>query len=321
MRMAKILVTGACGLIGEKICSGLLKRDNNEIIGTDKEPSEYNEGKERYTFVKAGARDRAVFEELFKKEQIDILVHCACTADNDLTNIIKDEDVKESAAYDDYLYTLAVSSGVKKALLVSTSQVYEFPKSREPIRETDKLKIDSNYAKLKREAEKKFGDVIKTNPEVIGAALRVAPVYTSDFTDNLLAKIYDPENDSLYVYYSGDYGFHFCCLHNLVEFIMCYIKYAEDRTYSGLYNIADTHICSARDIISFARARKTYGAAVQRNVNKDKFKNMLGKFTSKNDQKTNYRYNDMETFFNNNVLDGTRARKLINFKWNLENTK
>ena len=68
--MAKILVTGACGLIGEKICSGLLKRDNNEIIGTDTRSSDYNEGKERYRFVKAGSRDRSVFEDLFKKEGI-----------------------------------------------------------------------------------------------------------------------------------------------------------------------------------------------------------------------------------------------------------
>jgi UDP-glucose 4-epimerase len=319
--MAKILVTGACGLMGEKVCSGLLKRDNNEIIGTDTKSSTYNEGKERYTFVNAGPRDRAVFEDLFKKEKIDILVHCACTADNDLKDIITDNDVKESAIYDDYLYTLAVSSGIKKAILISTSQVYEFPKSREPIRETDRLKLDSNYAKLKRKAEEKFGEAIKANPEVIGAALRVAPIYTNDFSDNLLAKIYDPETDGLFVYYSGDYGFQFCCLHNLVEFIMCYVKYAEDRTYSGLYNIADNNICSAREIISYARARKTYGPAVQRNVGKDKMKNLIGRLTSKGDQKTNYRYNDMDTFFNNNVLDGTRAKKLCNFKWNIENTK
>ena len=319
--MAKILVTGACGLIGEKICSGLLKRDNNEIIGTDTRSSEYNEGKERYRFVKAGSRDRAVFEDLFKTEKIDIVVHCAYTADNDLKDIITEEDIKESAIYDDYFYTLAASSDIKKFLLISTSQVYDFPKSREPIRETDKLKIDSNYAKLKRDAEKKFGDVIKKNPEIIGAALRVAPIYTSDFSDNLLARIYDPETDGLFVYFAGDYGFQFCCLHNLVEFIMCYVKYADDRTYCGIYNIADNHIYSAREIIQYARARKTYGPALQRNVGKDKVKSFIGRFTSKNDQKTNYRYNDMDTFFNNNVLDGTRAKKLCNFKWNIENTK
>ncbi len=318
--MAKILVTGACGLIGEKICSGLLKREN-EVTGTDIRSSEYNEGKESYRFVKAGGRDRSAFEELFKKEKFDVLVHCACTADNDFKENITEDDVSESAIYDDYLYTLAVASGVKKLILLSTSQVYDFPKSREPIRETDKLKIDTNYAKLKREAEKKFADAVKSAQDVIGAALRVAPVYTSDFSDNLLSKIIDPETGGLFVYHSGDYGFQFCCLHNLVEFIMCFVKYADDKTYTGLYNIADNDICSAREIIQYARNRKTYGPAVQKSVGKDLMKGKISKLTNRNDIKTNYRYNDMDTFFNNNVLDGTRAKKLCNFKWNISNTK
>jgi len=318
--MAKILVTGACGLVGEKICSGLLKREN-EVIGTDIKSSEYNMGKEGYRFVKAGGRDRAVFEKLFRDEGIEMVVHCACTADNDLKAVITEDDVSESSIYDDYIYTLSVASGVKKFILISTSQVYEFPKSREPIRETDKLKLDSNYAKLKREAEKKLAEAVKNTQDVIAAALRVAPIYTNDFSDNLLAKIYDPETDGLFVYHSGDYGFQFCCLHNLVEFILCFVKYADDKTYSGLYNVADNDICSAREIIQYARDRRTYGPALQRNVGKDVMKGKLGKLTNRNDIKTNYRYNDMDTFFNNNVLDGTRAKKLCNFKWNIQNTK
>lgn len=318
--MAKILVTGACGLIGKKICSGLLKREN-EVIATDSKSDEYNEGKEGYRFVQATGRDRAVFEDLFRKENFDVVVHCACTADNDLSDVITEADMAESAIYDDYLYSLSVSSEVKQLILISTSQVYDFPKSREPIRETDKLKLDSNYAKLKREAEKKLADSVRDSQSVIAAALRVAPVYTSDFTDNLLCKIYDPDTGGLFVYHSGDYGFQFCCLHNLVEFIMCFVKYADDKTYTGLYNIADNNICSAREIIKFARDRKTYGPVIQRNVSKDLMKSKLGKLTNRNDIKTNYRYNDMDTFFNNNVLDGTRAKKLCNFKWNIENTK
>ena len=318
--MAKILVTGACGLIGEKVCSGLLKREN-EVIGTDLRSSEYNEGKEGYRFVKAVGHDRSTFEQLFKEENFDVVIHCACTADNDLKDTITDDDVAESGIYDDYIYTLSVSSGVKKLILLSTSQVYDFPKTREPIRETDKLKIDSNYAKLKREAEKKLADSVRNSQDIIAAALRVAPIYSSDFSDNLMAKIYDPETEGLFVYFSGDYGFQFCCLHNLVEFILCFVKYADDRTYTGLYNVADNNICSAREIIQYARDRKTYGPALQRNYARDVMKAKLGKITNRNDIKTNYRYNDIETFLNNNVLDGTRAKKLCNFKWNISNTK
>lgn len=318
--MAKILITGACGLIGKKICSGLIKRDN-QVIGTDVNTGSYNDGKKNYSFIQADARDRAVFEGLFKNEGFDVVIHCACTADNDLSDTITEEDMKRSAIYDDYIYNLAVSSGVKKFILISTSQVYEFPKTREPIRETDRLKIVSNYARLKRESEKKLAEALKTNNNMISAALRVAPIYTSDFSKNLLCKILDPDTGGLFVYYSGDYGFQFCCLHNLVEFVMCFVKHADDKTYMGIYNVADSNICSAREIIKYARARKKYGPVLQRNLGKDMMKLKLVKFKSKNDIKTNYRYIDMTTFFNNNVLDITRAKKLYNFKWNIDNTK
>lgn len=318
--MAKILITGASGLVGKKICSGLLKREHT-VIGTDVKPDSYNEGKEGYRFALAGSRDRSVFEELFRNENFDVVVHAACTADNDLGDTITEDDVKNSSIYDDYIYTLAISSGVKQFILLSTSQVYEFPKTREPIRETDKVKIVSNYAKLKREAEKKLADSLKSDGTMIAAALRVAPIYTSDFSENLLCKILDPDTGGLFVYYSGDYGFQFCCLHNLVEFIMCFVKYADDKTYMGIYNVADNDICSAREIIKYARDRKTYGPVLQRNVGVDVVKGKLSKLKNRNDIKTNYRYNDMDTFFNNNVLDGTRAKKLCNFKWNIENTK
>ncbi|MBQ3915422.1 MAG: NAD(P)-dependent oxidoreductase, partial [Ruminococcus sp.] len=48
--MQTVLVTGGCGIIGRYICSGLLKKGCT-VIAVDREPSDYNEGKLRYTFV------------------------------------------------------------------------------------------------------------------------------------------------------------------------------------------------------------------------------------------------------------------------------
>lgn len=317
----KILVTGACGFIGEKICSGLLKR-NYIVIGTDFKSSDYNASKTGYTFVKADHTDRGVFEQLFEKEKFDTVIHCACTADNDLDSIITDEDVKHSEAYDDFLYLLAVSFGVKQFILLSTSQVYDLPKSREPIRENDKIKIVSNYGKLKYEAERKLSSVVIKGSEMVVASLRVAPVYSSNYTVNLINKILDPETNTLYVYRTGDYGFQFCCIHNLVEFVLCYVRLAVDMKFTGIFNVSDTDIVSVREIIKFARNRNTYGPALQRNLSKDVLKAKINKITNKTEQKTNYRFNDLDTFFNNNVLDGTRAKMVCtNFKWTIENTK
>ena len=316
-----VLVTGACGLIGEKICSGLLKR-NYRVIGTDSKSSDYNISKENYKFVKADHTDQSTFEKLFRDEHVDTVIHCACTADNDLGDIITEDDMKHSAAYDDFLFTQAFSCDVKRIISISTSQVYDFPKSREPIRENDKLKLDTNYAKMKYDSERKLSSALNQRSDRIATVLRVAPIYTSDYTVNLINKIYDPETQSLYVYHNGDYGFQFCCLHNLVEYILCYLRVARDNKYTGIYNIADANLATAREIIKFARNRHTYGPALQRNLSKDLLRNKLNKFKNKNDYKTNYRYNDLDTFFNNNILDSTKAKQVCtNFKWNIENTK
>lgn len=316
-----VLVTGACGLIGEKICSGLLKR-KYRVIGTDSKSSDYNLSKAGYTFCKADHTDKNIFDKLFREEHVDTLIHCACTADNDLGDIITEDDIRHSAAYDDFLFALAYSHDVRKIISISTSQVYEFPKSREPIRETDKLKIDTNYARLKYDSERKLSMVVGQNTERIAAVLRIPPVYTSDYTVNLISKIFDQETDSLYVYHNGDYGFHFCCLHNLVEFILCFLRMANSNKFTGIFNIADANLVTAREIIKFARNRRTYGPALQRNLSKDLLKSKINKLKNKNDYKTNYRYNDLDTFFNNNILDSTKAMKVCtNFKWNIENTK
>ena len=318
--MSKVLVTGACGLIGEKICSGLLERDNY-VVGVDSRPSEYNANKEKYRFEKADYSDKSIFERIFRQEKIDFVVHAACTADNDLGVKITSEDVKKSQIYDDFLYSIALESGVSKFILISTSQVYELPKSREPIRETDKVKIDSNYARMKYDAERKLATVISGKTDMVTAALRVAPVYTSDYSENLLSKIIDAETKSLFIYNNGDYGFHFCCLHNLVEFILCFIRIAGDAKYTGIYNIVDAHMISVREIIKYARDRDTYGPVLQRKANMDIIKNKFGKLTNRSEAKTNYRYIDLENFFNNNIFDGTKAKKICNFKWDIENTK
>ena len=50
--MKTVLVTGACGLIGQHICSGLLKKGNS-VIAVDKEEGHYNDNKDNYRFIQA----------------------------------------------------------------------------------------------------------------------------------------------------------------------------------------------------------------------------------------------------------------------------
>lgn len=317
--MKTVLVTGGCGHIGQHICSGLLKK-GNAVIAVDTQECDYNTGKLNYSFIEAIPTDKNAYAEIFDKNKIDIVIHAACTVDNDLGPIVTNKEMDDSKLCDKFVFRYALEAEVEKFILLSTSQVYEFPKTREPIREDDNLKPTTNYAEMKLNSEKALVSEMKHHKNTMCCILRFAPVYTLKFTDNLTSKITDPKDRTNFVYGSGQYGFQFCCVHNLVDFILCYTKNADDMSYAGVYNVSDKLLITASDIIAFMRTNHRLGPVVQRSSGKDTIAKLLKKFSNK-EEKTNYRYLDLSTIENNNMLDNNKASKLLSFRWNIHNTK
>lgn len=317
--MGTVLVTGGCGLIGQHICSGLLKKGNT-VIAVDSNEGHYNDEKEGYTFIEAAPTDKNKYAEIFENNKIDVVIHAAFTVDNDLGPIVTDKEIAESKACDKFIYRYAMTSSVEKFILLSTDKVYEFRKTREPIREDDNIKPDSNYAIMKFASEKALIDEMKHHKNVMCCIIRFSPVYTLNFTDNLLSKITDPKDKTYFVYGTGQYGFQFCCVHNLVDFILCYVKNADDMTYAGIYNVSDKLLITASDIIAFMRKNHRLGPVIQKSPGKGAISSILKKFSGK-EEKTNYRYLDVSTIEYNNMLDNNRASKLLSFRWNIHNTK
>ncbi|MBR2283541.1 MAG: NAD(P)-dependent oxidoreductase [Ruminococcus sp.] len=314
-----VLVTGGCGLIGQHICSGLLKK-GCEVIAVDREENGYNEGKLHYTFVQCEPTDKNKFAEIFEQNKIDVLIHAACTVDNDLGPIVTDTQMSESKACDKFLYRYAMTEDVGKIILLSTDQVYEFPKTREPIREDNDLKPTTNYASMKLASEKELVSEMQHHRTCMCCIVRYSPVYTLNFTDNLVAKITDPKDGSKFVYGKGQYGFQMCCVHNLVDFILCYVKNADDLSFAGVYNVSDKLLTTASDIIAFMRENHRLGAVVQKSPG-GAISKIKGLFGGNKEEKTNYRYLDMSKLENNNMLDNTKASKIVNFRWDIHNTK
>ena len=317
--MEKVLVTGGCGLIGQHICSGLLKK-GYEVIAIDRAESGYNDGKPNYTFVECDPTDKNSIAELFEKYDFSAIVHAAFTVDNDFPPTITENEMKECAAADKFIYHYSVTSSIKKVVMLSTSQIYQFPKTREPIREDSDLKPVTNYAVMKYASEKMMATEMQHHKEIIGCIIRFAPVYTHNFTDNLMVKITDPKDGSLFVYGQGQYGFQFCCVHNLVDFILCFIKNADTTKYSGVYNVSDKLLTSAADIITFMREHHRLGAVVQKSP-ANAMSKLKGIFGASKEEKQNYRYLDMNKLENNNMLDCTKASKFVTFRWDIHNTK
>lgn len=317
--MKKVLVTGGCGSIGDHVVSGFLKK-GYEVVAADTQPSEYNEGKEHYTFCEAKPSDKAAYAGIFEKHKFNTIIHLACTADNDFGHIIGDTEIRENAGCNGFIYRFAIAHDVEQFILISTTQVYQMPKTREPLREDDFLKPVTNYAKLKNDSEQTMIREAGRVKELMLAIVRVAPVYSKKLCGNLEAKITDPKDNTKFVYRTGEYGFHMCCIHNLVDFLLTFVQAAVDKSYSGTYNMADKNLTMASEIIEYMKENHRIGVVLQRNPPNTSL-NAIKNLIDNKDMKTNYRYLDFTRILTNNMFDISKAAKYCSFRWTVRNTK
>lgn len=317
--MKTILITGASGMIGTAVAKTMLEKGNT-VIGTDSKPNTLD-GTPNFKFVEANIEDKNAVMGILSDNHVDVLVHLACTVDNDFPAVITSAEEKISAAVDKYLYKAAVDAGVGDIILVSTHQVYAQQKTREPIRETADEKPSTAYAKMKYDSEKMLSKIITKSASAKGVIARVCPIYTKDFPDNLRAKIYDPKEGCSFIYGYGDYGYSFCCLYNLVDFIMGIVNVAAGINYQGVYNVCDSKPIAAKDIVEFLRQYHKLGAVIQRNYGADSVKAVVGFGFKGSSAKSDYRYNDISLACSNISYDNTKAQRISAFRWKLANTK
>jgi UDP-glucose 4-epimerase len=326
--MGKVLVTGASGSIGVHICSGLIDKDH-EVIALDYKPSPYNEGKRGYDFYSVSPTEKEKISRIFEQNIIESVIHCACTADNDIGPEITEQQVSESHLWDTFIYKMANLVGVKQFILVSTTQVYQAPTTREPVREDDDVKIVTNYARLKIAAEDAMAMEFKKSRTVAVCAARCTPFYAKEMPENLRARVVDSKTGGAYMYRTGEYGYHFCNVYNLVDFVISYIGNtdkvpAEQRSqHTGIYNVADKELISVSEIVNFMREYHTIGTVLQRKES-DLKGGLIGKlFGSKPTPEavTNYRFMEQSAILGNYKYETHKAARICPLRWNLQNTK
>lgn len=314
--MRTVLVTGASGLIGMDVCYALLSK-GNKVIGTDKQTNEFI-GQPNYTFVQSSPADKDKITTMIESQKVDAVIHLANSCDNDFGSIVADEEMDIAKATDKFIYKAALGAGVKDFLLLSTTMVYAPTKSREPVRESDPIKPQTNYGKLKSDSEDALLAAKKKNPNTNIVIMRCAPIYKASFTQNLRDKVYDNKDDAAFVYGSGDYGFSFCCIYNLVEFINAIITGPQGR-YEGEYNVCDSRPTLAKEILEYERAFHRIGPVLQRGTGADAIKGAFAAGGKR--QKTDYRFLDLSTITSNISYDNTKGQRISTFRWKLANTK
>ena len=282
--MASILVTGASGMIGLYLTSSLLHK-KHRVFGIDTRKNEFIGTDPNYTFIQCDITDKDAITNVIDSNKIDVVVHLANSVDNDIDPYVTDAEMKKS----------------KICILLSTTAIYGVQKGREPIRETAPEKGNSNYADLKMTSEKIMQKEFKKS-ETIPVIARVAPIYDAEYTQNLRDRVFDAKENVAYIFNDGEYGFSFCCVFNLIDFINGIINVPSGR-YEGIYNLADSE-----------KEHHRIGAVIQKSPG-------MGLSINKGKMKTDYRYFDPSITFNNWNIDNTRAKRIAPFRWTLSNTK
>lgn len=298
-------------MIGLYLTSSLLHK-KHRVYGIDSKSNEYIGQDPNYTFIQSDITDKDSITSVITSNKIDVVVHLACSVDNDLDPYITDTEMKRSKACDKFIYAAADKAGVRAFILLSTTQIYGIQKGREPIRETAPEKGFTNYADMKLTSEKLMQKAFKKS-DTIPVIARVAPIYDSEYTQNLHDRVFDTKESVAYIFQEGEYGFTFCCVFNLIDFINGIINVPTGR-YEGIYNVCDSRITTAKEIIDYEKAHHRIGAVIQKS-------GASGLSLNKGKMRTDYRYFDPSMTFNNWTLDNTKAKRIAPMRWNLANTK
>lgn len=313
--MGSIVVTGAAGVIGIAVCEMLIHK-GYKLIGIDNKPSPFSSSySDGMKYIQAEVTDKDIMQDAL--EDADALIHLACSVDNDIQPYLSSSDEKYSSAVDKFIYKYADAAGVKVIFMLSTFQVYAQPKSREPVRETFPEKPFSIYGKLKLSSEKALESALKKS-STRGVIMRVCPVYSKRFIENLKAKVQDPKDGSIFVYGYGDYGYTFTCIYNIADFI--YGVLTSKNPISGVFNVCDTKPTAAKDIVEMLKTDYNVTVVQSRNYGADVMKQSLTVFGSKA-MRTEYRYSDPAIACSNITYDNTKAQQISTFRWKLSNTK
>ena len=151
-----ILITGGLGYVGSVISSHLSK--NNKVIIVDKllfNNSQYKKIKNKnITFYKCDILDFTKVESIFSKENVDIVIHLAAIVGDPASKAQPEMTKKLNWHASKKIFNFSKKYNVKKFIFFSTCSNYGLSKKSKLLKENDKLKPLSLYAKTKVDFEK-----------------------------------------------------------------------------------------------------------------------------------------------------------------------
>lgn len=241
----KILITGVYGIVGSYLCSELKK--DHEIIGIGRKES--YDGCNKY--YSCDITDKNQLENIMSENKdLDIIIHCAALAHNKGNDLSKDRFMKVNYEATKYLVDLSNEYlNLKNFIFISTISVYGEKINKDEYSEIDECNPKSPYAVAKKMSEEYIVENYKKNYSI----LRLAPVYSSNFTLNIERR--SKIKGIAYRVGNGKQRLSLCNIKNIYESIN-YIVNNVDKEKNEIYNISDKEIYEFNDLLEFIKCEK-----------------------------------------------------------------
>ncbi|MPQ43422.1 NAD-dependent epimerase/dehydratase family protein [Clostridium tarantellae] len=236
----KILITGVYGIVGSYLNEYL--KINNNVIGIGKR----KEFKKCCKYYSCDITDKNKLESIIKENKdIDIIIHCAALAHNKGNDLSYDKFMKVNYEATKYLVDLSKEYlNLKNFIFLSTISVYGEKLNKDSYIEIDSCNPKSPYAIAKKKSE----DYIIENYNKNYSILRLAPVYSKDFTLNIERR--SKVKGIPYKVGDGSQKLSLCNIRNIYEAVNYIINNSEKEKCS-IYNISDNVIYDFNDLLEF----------------------------------------------------------------------
>lgn len=245
----KVLITGASGFIGSALCSRFSEK--HIVIGIDnKIISEIP----NIVFNFSDITDYKRLSELIKTQSPDIIVHCAGITHQKLGGMTRDEYINVNTIATEHIAKLAIESNTHVYFIfLSSISVYGEEKNYEAIKEEYIGNPSSDYAFSKLDAENRLIKLHRSGKLKKLDILRLAPVYTSDWSLNLDKRVFAPKKLAYIKFGSGEQEMSAVSRQNLVDFIEYRINQEQDNSadssFCKTFNVCDEKPYKFKEII------------------------------------------------------------------------
>ena len=202
---SNILIIGGLGFAGSTITSYFLNR-GYKVTVIDKLLFNNNQinklKKKNFSFFRIDILNFRELNKFFDNKQFDVVFHLAAIVGDPACKVNENLTLKTNLEASKKVFQIAKKNGVKKFIFFSTCSNYGLSKNSKLLKETDKLKPLSLYAKTKVKFEKYL---LKDNSKIKKIILRISTLYgvsprmRFDLTINEFAKkVYFNEKFEIY---------------------------------------------------------------------------------------------------------------------------